>query len=196
MATGIDVAASEIEKLHHVATLCNKRTKLAAWNDSVTSTSALRNLLYCFWYYKCYFTPGLNEGRCDKCWLRRYNCYCKSFDDIRHCINEISSGKNAEIIQTGQSIHVLPDVFMYYHYSEIGRSANTAHVLEALLSPSEQSDQKINCYSAIFGDAVAEAVLVQQMRPIRARIEVGIARFIHRSISFEISLFQMAIVMK
>ena len=48
MATGIDVAASEIEKLHHVATLCNKRTKLAAWNDSVTSTSVLRNLLHCF----------------------------------------------------------------------------------------------------------------------------------------------------
>lgn len=59
---------------------------------------------------------------------------------------------------------------MYYHYSEIGRSANTAHVLEAILEKHHQEDMPLECTSLIFGDSVAEADIVEQMKPINQRI--------------------------
>ena len=60
---------------------------------------------------------------------------------------------------------------MYYHYSEIGRSANTAHVLEAILEKHHQEDMPLECTSLVFGDSVAEADIVEQMKPINQRID-------------------------
>ena len=77
--------------------------------------------------------------RCHVCWLRHYECFCAT----------ISARRRHYTLQ-----HV--QVLMYYHYQELGRSANTAHLLEALCPPS--AFQKV-----VFGDTVAEQRLVMEM---------------------------------
>lgn len=52
--------------------------------------------------------------RCAVCWLRKYDCYCSAM-----------AGGVASISAPA----VLAEVVVYYHYSELGRSPNTAHVL-------------------------------------------------------------------
>lgn len=58
------------------------------------------------------------QGRCPVCWLRRHDCYCSTLDTRR---DTYASGiRRCELI-------------LYYSYRELGRSPNTAHVLETLL---------------------------------------------------------------
>lgn len=91
-------------------------------------------------------TKETNE-RCSKCWLRHYDCYCTSLDARKQYY--------AEQQRIGQGMqHVI--TCMYYHYQEIGRSANTAHLLEAIC-PAEQFEV------VIFGDVEAEQKLVREM---------------------------------
>jgi len=67
----------------------------------------------------------LSGLRCGSCWLRRYDCYC----------NYVSQRKLSLEAACYSKVDV--HVYMYYHYKEIGRSANTAHLLELLLPNSK-----------------------------------------------------------
>lgn len=88
--------------------------------------------------------------RCGQCWLRSYDCICAEFIDKRRIFYEdlLSSSIN----------HVSNNfkVLMYYHYQEIGRSANTAHILEALLPPS-------HCQRLTFTDWKNEQILCDEI---------------------------------
>lgn len=64
-------------------------------------------------------------------------------------------------------IHFEIDVCIYYHFMEIGRSANTAHLLEAICESSKDDDSfPIGCKSVIFGNSIEEEILLDQLRPI------------------------------
>ena len=67
----------------------------------------------------------LSGLRCSSCWLRSYDCYCGYISQRRLSLESLCK----------DNIHV--HIFMYYHYKEIGRSANTAHLLELLLPNSK-----------------------------------------------------------
>jgi DTW domain-containing protein YfiP len=82
--------------------------------------------------------------RCPVCWLRHYECFCEAINARRQHYNAPEYALQ----------HV--QVLMYYHYQELGRSANTAHLLEALCPPA--AFEKI-----VYGDTVAEQRLVAEM---------------------------------
>lgn len=67
-------------------------------------------------------TASVDCHRCKKCWLRTYDCYCQHLDKMA---DEFSH-------DLGVSVNKNINVLMYYHYMEMGRSANTAHLFEAL----------------------------------------------------------------
>ena len=83
--------------------------------------------------------------RCSICWLRHYECYCPQFEVRKQyyaateCLQHVS-------------------VVMYYHYQELGRSANTAHVMQAVCPSS-------HFQVVIYGDTTAEQQLVQVITP-------------------------------
>lgn len=84
-----------------------------------------------------------------------------------------AAASNANEIQTSveNNISVRISACMYYHYSEIGRSANTAHVLEAILERRAEEVMPVECSSLIFGDSLAEAAIVDQMKPINQLLD-------------------------
>eukprot|EP01038_Epipyxis_sp_PR26KG_P006748 gene6748-9245_t len=86
-------------------------------------------------------TMGSNPKRCKICWLRVYDCFCPQLKRMRECY-------------TSEKI---PDflVCIYYHYLEIGRSANTAHIFEPIF-PSHTE-------SLVFGDIAQESALVDSI---------------------------------
>ena len=84
-------------------------------------------------------------NRCKKCWLRRFDCYCST-------LNEKSNSYRESLLPFSQKVRIL----MYYHYLEIGRSANTAHVFDELCP--DISEQ------LLFGDSDKEIELFQQLR--------------------------------
>ena len=81
---------------------------------------------------------NINCPRCHKCWLRTYECYC----------HNVTSRSDA----TMNNVRIT----MYYHYQELGRSANTAHVLSMLMPD--------KCEDLIFGDIVGEKKLVDSIK--------------------------------
>lgn len=62
--------------------------------------------------------------RCKVCWLRRYQCYCSNVVGPRDHFATLFS----------LSEHYQLNIYMYYHHLELGRSANTAHIFDALCS--------------------------------------------------------------
>eukprot|EP01041_Mallomonas_annulata_P006294 gene6294-12739_t len=77
-----------------------------------------------------------DQSRCQFCWLRSINCFCEQLKERQRFYSENSLSLNA--IQ----------LTIYYHFKEIGRSANTAHILP-LLIPKE-------CNTFLFGDLNSE----------------------------------------
>ena len=63
--------------------------------------------------------------RCGKCWLRFYDCYCNYISQRKVTLDLTLNSK------------LLVHIFIYYHYKEIGRSANTAHLLELFIPNSK-----------------------------------------------------------
>lgn len=85
----------------------------------------------------------ISQGRrCGRCWLRNYECFCDQFDVIAAERPTVVSAEDEKA-----------KVCMYYHYQEIGRSANTAHVFQALNS----------CETVIYGDSTAEIKLLNDI---------------------------------
>jgi DTW domain-containing protein YfiP len=76
--------------------------------------------------------------RCGKCWLRQSFCYCETF---REKASKYSEGGR------------ISKVLLYYHFKEIGRTANTGHIFEAM-APHW-------CTSMTLGDLEAERNLLR-----------------------------------
>ena len=79
--------------------------------------------------------------RCSICWLRHYECYCPQFTERKQHYAETTCLQHVSVV-------------MYYHYQELGRSANTAHVMQAVC-PSNHFQV------VIYGDVTAEQQLVK-----------------------------------
>ena len=90
----------------------------------------------------------VTKQRCKLCWVRIQDCYCKTLLKKREELETIQSEAKSQ----GELDF---KVCMYYHYMEIGRSANTAHVFEALC-PSVTEP-------LIFGDVENENKLIEDI---------------------------------
>lgn len=93
-------------------------------------------------------------NRCEVCWLRNYNCFCSYFNEKAEKYHNIVSNYT-QSQQLNNSNNPIIQITIYYHYKEIGRSANTMHILEALC-PSL-------CYSIILGDIEKESQLIERI---------------------------------
>ena len=76
--------------------------------------------------------------RCPACWLRVYECYCS-------CLKPLPG-----------EVPYIDSIIIYYHFKELGRSSNTAHLLPLLL-PHRQ------CRTITYGDSEPEAELMRQI---------------------------------
>lgn len=128
---------------HHPKTTEAYHVLANYWKEKTAETTEIIN-----------YTHATSHHRCDKCWLRRHQCYCEiASTKIKHYKNIFSENiSNCSII-------------IYYHYQEIGRSANTAHVFE-LLCPHI-------CTKLLYGDIENETNLFNDMRK---EYECGILR--------------------
>ena len=86
-------------------------------------------------------------SRCRICWLRLNQCYCTSIltkrNHYKSMLDDDPAACNVEVI-------------MYYSHQEIGRSANTAHYMQAICP--------YICNTAIIhGDSVKEIALMDQI---------------------------------
>lgn len=97
-------------------------------------------------HHQIWWEQETSRDRCRKCWLRKFNCFCDKLNSKRVAYQDL----NKLFMNNFQLI-------IYYHYLEVGRSANTAHILEALL-PSN------NCANIFFGDDQREIQLMEQLR--------------------------------
>ena len=81
----------------------------------------------------------VTHTRCSACWLRSYECYCAHFH------------------QMGQYVEpaTISSIIIYFHYQELGRSTNTAHLLPIILPQL--------CRSIVYGDSPQEVDLVEQI---------------------------------
>jgi DTW domain-containing protein YfiP len=81
------------------------------------------------------------KSRCASCWLRCHDCFCGVILE--------KASQYSQILKTlQQQCHLKLEVVIYYHNLEIGRSANTAHIFEALC--------KEVTTSIIYGNTVEE----------------------------------------
>lgn len=91
-----------MKQIHHHTLIEASEQKIDWWNTEIQS-----------------------KNRCPICWLRCHDCFCSLINQQRKCYNEFWQKLFEE---NGISIEIL----IYYHPHELGRSANTAHVFEAL----------------------------------------------------------------
>jgi DTW domain-containing protein YfiP len=86
-------------------------------------------------------------NRCQKCWLRNYNCFCQQLESlatpIRSSLSQMFDENPVEIV-------------IYYHPVELGRSANTAHLFQ-FAAPS------VVCKTLMFADADNEEIFFQKI---------------------------------
>jgi len=98
-------------------------------------------------------------SRCSTCWLRLHQCYCPSIQEKRRYYDKMLSHdhnhENAGHDDQDSSLCNVK-VIMYYSHQEIGRSANTAHYLQAIC-PSICSN------AIIHGDLLKEIELMDQI---------------------------------
>lgn len=88
-------------------------------------------------------------SRCPTCWLRIHQCFCPSIIEKRKQYDHMMGSAD-------RSMSSQVEVIMYYSHQEIGRSANTAHYLQAIC-PSVCSN------AIIHGDVDKEVVLMDQI---------------------------------
>lgn len=86
-----------------------------------------------------------SSSRCKVCWLRRYQCYCSHIVNPREHFAALFS----------LTEHYQLNIYMYYHHLEFGRSANTAHVFDALCSSVVTP--------LVYGDEQGEHILMSQI---------------------------------
>lgn len=121
--------------LHHWSTIQAYGSKLERWKAHTDEAVPGEKIQ----------VHSSNHNRCGTCWLRHHQCYCKTANVRRDYYQPKldTEYSNCEII-------------MYYHYMEIGRSANTAHFFQ-MLCPSITS-------TLMFGDVENETKLFDAMK--------------------------------
>lgn len=129
---------STLVSLHHEKEIVSYVLKTEAWKERLASN--VRNI-----------------KRCPLCWLRLYECYCKLgsptlYSDFLFCSVKEKQFK--------------VEVVIYYHYSELGRSPNTAHLL-SLICP------QLVVETLIFGDVTSESLFIKQLQKEK---DLGIER--------------------
>ena len=98
-----------------------------------------------------YCVKTFTSHRCPQCWLIRNHCFCSKLF-ARHSFYE-----NEGLIFNNVKVTI------YYHFKEVGRSANTAHILPLLLPR--------YCDTLLFGDVVAEEAFFSK---IRSELNAGV----------------------
>lgn len=96
----------------------------------------------------------VSKYRCPTCWLRQYECFCTEIKDMA---NELSSFSDENC-----SLQIKIKICMYYHYQEIGRSANTAHLYEAICCNTNKLMFN-ECEVIVFGDSAKEVNLINEI---------------------------------
>ncbi len=120
---------SQFSPYHHEKTQFAYRRAMGIWEDKI------------------------NEGkRCRACWLRPQDCCCSPYFQQRR---EIYTKKEFYNDGNPQSSYdeVGVQFLIYYHFREIGRSANTAHLMENI----------IPCQKIIYGDSEKEIFLANEI---------------------------------
>ncbi len=120
---------------HHAETLKNAQEKLNSWNK-VTADSCM--------------DPQI--ARCERCWTRKFQCYCS-------VLQESKDKKSA----SREDLNV--DFVIYLSLKELGRTANTAHILKELIPE--------NCTRLLYTDEVNEQKLIAE---IASEIRLGVKR--------------------
>mmetsp|Transcript_14554 Transcript_14554/g.21927 ORF Transcript_14554/g.21927 Transcript_14554/m.21927 type:complete len:414 (+) Transcript_14554:38-1279(+) len=89
------------------------------------------------------------SSRCRECWLRPQDCFCGPLRTRRDLYRTLQRERK------GEDVPVTVTVTVYYHYQEVGRSANTLHILPVLCPET--------CETLVFGDVKGEEALVQRI---------------------------------
>lgn len=84
----------------------------------------------------------IQGNRCPACWLRLRQCHCDYLQPRKEQYT-------TELL----NCPAFPEFIMYYHFRELGRSANTAHIFDAILG----------CKKIVFGDLEAEEQLADEI---------------------------------
>eukprot|EP01040_Poterioochromonas_malhamensis_P015853 gene15853-17839_t len=92
--------AVKVEDIHHHSLITACRERLIWWNNEISS-----------------------QFRCEICWLRSYDCYCKTLKGLSDKYDEL-------LVPLLESLNFRLEILIYYHNGEIGRSANTAHIFK------------------------------------------------------------------
>lgn len=130
--TAIALPRDNPDSLHHWTDIYSYKQKVEWWDAATACTD---------WH---------EEGRCSRCWLRNYDCYCSI--NIEPDVY-IHSKSPTTATATCSPVRIC----MYYHFSELGRSANTAHFLNMILPASIPID------TIVYGDEEKERVLLAEM---------------------------------
>ncbi|KAJ1407985.1 hypothetical protein B484DRAFT_403661, partial [Ochromonadaceae sp. CCMP2298] len=94
-----------------------------------------------WWHEETEVVKAVQRTRCKTCWLRDYQCHCASLMATR--------ASYAHLLPTSAT------VLLYYTSAEIGRTANTAHLFEAICPQLVES--------LVYGDLTRERQLVQEI---------------------------------
>jgi DTW domain-containing protein YfiP len=129
--------------LHHWSTLEGYEAKHKKWKDH---TDVIPGEVYC--------ENSSFHNRCGQCWLRRRQCYCKT-----------ANARRDYYLPKLESEYANCEIIMYYHFLEIGRSANTAHVFQMLCPGITRT--------LMFGDVENETKLFDAMQA-EAESEAGL----------------------
>ena len=136
-------------------------------------TRGAQERLLSLWSQK---TASPGGHRCKGCWLNLRSCYC-SYLNQRRLVYNVRRGSGSKIesavddweqtcsltssssSSSSPSPPPLPspqhvEFVIYYHYRELGRSANTAHLLESLF----------DIETIIFGDSDKEIAMAEQLK--------------------------------
>ena len=96
---------------HHDKNVDSVHIKLSKWNEVIQLDDP-------------------HMGRCHRCWTRQFQCYCVKFNESIEKFNKKQKNSSSSLSRSGI---VDTEIIMYLSAKELGRTANTAHVLEELI---------------------------------------------------------------
>ena len=123
--------------IHHETTQIAYKAVMQIWNDKIYNNNDEYDGSISSHH-------AAHHHRCRICWLRKHQCYC-------HYADAKKLYYSSKMKDTFQHCELI----IYYHYLEIGRSANTAHLFQ-MLCPDITS-------TLIYGDSEAEAKLFNEI---------------------------------
>lgn len=143
-----DKRLAKFAEEHHWSTQKTQKEKVEWWRKETTELGKVS---------LSDSTITSRPRRCAVCWLRSYNCFCDEYIKARSELyeNVVSQDNFAEDSTTTPSNRSVFRVCMYYHFAELGRSANTAHLFQALCPSITEP--------VVLGDFSAETALIDDI---------------------------------